>query len=216
MAGIPQSRNRKAWSEMIYLFRHAQSEANKGILYGTDMPLSPEGVQQAMEFRGKTNIKPMVAISSRKKRAVQTRNILFPNASHEETDIFDEINFGELEHMPVTPENGEELSGNPMLIKTKYNGDDIWERADRAIRTIEYLSCIDCDVAIVLHDTLYQAICWKLTGKHKKPYCLWGNGKEYLYRVGATEEDHLQQTFHLGNCECAEWESIKKQAEQYH
>lgn len=171
----------------IYLIRHAQSEANLHFIYGSDAPLSNEGMRQATVKSKELQITPDKVISGPKIRQIQTAQILFPRIYKRETDdVFDEINFGTLENSPITPEQNHMITENALVVKYEYGGDDIWIRARRAIDHILVLAesySIYEEIAIITSDTLVQAmICLLLYGK--KDGYIWSTQS------------------HIRNCEC--------------
>ena len=169
----------------VYLIRHAKSEANVRQLYGTDMPLSEEGLKQAKDTANILNINPDLVISGTKKRQMQTANILFPEKyKYDTTPVFDEIYFGDLENVAIGDE-ARDIIDNILLIQTMHNGDNVWERAENALRYIlntEYLQTVKTSV-ILTSDTLMEAMIIKLV--HGKVNDMIWAGK-----------------YHIDNCQC--------------
>ncbi len=134
-----------------------------------DLPLSKEGERQAKEAAKYIGIRPDVVMSSTKKRTIQTAEILFPELyQHVTLPVFDEIFFGDLESVASTEELRCEILKDPLCIRTKYHGDDIWERAQKAIEYLDHLEeeFPDQTVAIVTSDSLLQSIrCLQQHGK---------------------------------------------------
>ncbi len=170
----------------IYLIRHAQSEANLSGVYGSDAPLSSEGIRQAEEAHRTMNIRPNHVITGTNTRQIQTAQIMFPNVyKHQTSPIFDEIDFGDLESLPITQEQNKEITENTLSLKYEHGGDDIWKRAKRAV---EYMTDV-CGpmlypkIAIISGDTLIQAIVCLL---------LYGEKDNYIWSTKS----------HVRNCEC--------------
>lgn len=162
---------------IVYLIRHAKSEANITHVYGTDAPLSAEGIKQAEESikqaaegikqaeNASIDIDPDVVISGQKKRQMQTAKILFPDKYREETTpVFNEIYFGDLENTVIGNKAESDLVKDVSLNHIKHGGDDVWARAEQAIKFIENIQTKypDKTVAIVTSDTLTQAIITRL------------------------------------------------------
>lgn len=171
----------------IYLIRHAQSEANLCFIYGSDAPLSAEGIRQAKAAESEIkNIQPDIVLSGTKIRQIQTAEILFPTIYRHNTDpIFDEIRFGELENKPITPALNREITDNVLYLRDYYGGDDIWLRGNYAInRMIELCEIYPYPkIAIITSDTLIQAIICLL---------LYGKQNGYIW----TTQSHIR------NCDC--------------
>lgn len=145
----------------IYLIRHAKSEANINRLYGTDAPLSDIGVKQAEDAAKKLNIMPDIVISGTKIRQRTTASILFPDIyQNVAVHVFDEIYFGDLENANITDEINHGVIKDVLSIKTAYNGDDVWERAERAVKYIKNIGYLQPGkiIAIITSDTLMQTI----------------------------------------------------------
>lgn len=149
----------------VYLIRHAKSEANVDLVYGTDSPLSKNGEKQAKLGAKRLHIAPDIVLSGTKKCQIQTAQIMFPEKySYDSIKEFDEINFGYLEGKKISDEVREILIDNPLNIKRIYSGDNIWTRAKIAIEHIERLSRIhkDKSIAIITGKFLIQSIMCEL------------------------------------------------------
>lgn len=171
----------------FYLIRHAQSEANLSGRYGTDAPLSEEGIRQAaVAARSLRRIHPDIVLTGTKTRQIQTAQIIFSSVYNHETDpVFDEIYFGDLEGSPITQEQNQEVTNNPVTIPLEHNGDNIWKRAKKAVERLLSLAqqYPERKIAIITGDTLMQAIVC---------YILYGEKNGYIWSTEA----------HLRNCEC--------------
>ncbi len=145
----------------LYLIRHAKSEANVRHVYGTDTSLSEEGRTQAKKIAETIQIVPDIVISGSKKRQIQTAEILFPDVyKHDATSVFDEICFGELEGTPISDKIDSDVVKDILSIKTVYHGDNVWERAEAAIKYISKMGIEHPDktIAVISSDTLIQSV----------------------------------------------------------
>lgn len=90
----------------LHLIRHGLTSANREGLYigsGTDLPLSEEGRAQLAELRARFAYPAVdVVFSSPLSRAVETANLLFPDAAHKySVQDLRECAFGAYEGRPV-------------------------------------------------------------------------------------------------------------------
>ena len=161
---------------MIHIFRHLESQANEKKLYGTDLPLSEKDLD-----RLPSDIIPDILITSSKVRAIETARILFPKKKIDNVNkIFDEIYFGVLEGTHIEWDSYSEICEiRPESIFSKYNGDNIWERARKAL---EYIEMIDSDknICIISHGTLFRSICEYIRRENKPYIILDDNGEKFI------------------------------------
>ncbi len=90
----------------LHLIRHGLTQGNLDGLYvgsGTDLPLCDTGRAQLIDLTQRFEYPtPEVVFSSPLKRAVETSNILFPNAPHKySVDALREAGFGKFEGKPI-------------------------------------------------------------------------------------------------------------------
>ncbi len=180
----------------VYLIRHAKSEANITHVYGTDAPLSKEGIIQAKSAH--VDITPDICISGEKKRQIQTAAILFPEKYKGEiTAIFNEINFGDLENTEIGNKSNSDLIKDVSLNHITHGGDDVWVRAESAIKFILQIPkrYPDKSVAIVTSDTLIQSIVTRLV-YGKVNGIIW-SGQYYVpnctYVTFNCEDGHIKE-----------------------
>lgn len=165
----------------VYLMRHAKSEANVDLIYGTDSPISKNGERQAKVGAAELGVIPDIVISGRKKCQIQTAQIMFPDIyKYDEVKEFDEINFGVLEGKKIDDELRDELLNNPSYIKKVYSGDNVWTRAKEAIAYIEKLGRMYSDKTILIISSkamIQSIICELIDGEING---LAWTGKYYL------------------------------------
>ena len=127
----------------ILLIKAGQTEADKLNCFCMDSALSWEGrvdlkqlVERGREILDRTD----VVISSTQKSAIETAKIMFPyKYTGLESNRLDELNFGMLENEKRSLDVLDEISEEPLLLRKKYNGDNIWDRADTFLGFLENL-----------------------------------------------------------------------------
>ncbi len=125
----------------LFLIRHGLSEANEAKIYGLDSPLSVAGMEDIIKIDKKSFCKPDILVTGTQVRHIQTAQLLFPDINiNDKTEIFNEIDFGKLEGKKITKELKNEIIDNISIIRTKYNGDIVWDRAKEAVNFISNLS----------------------------------------------------------------------------
>lgn len=169
----------------VYFIRHGQSEANIMVRFGLDLPLSEKGIEQAIavQERFKDRDKEIgLVVCSDMKRAVETAFRAFPDRNTIVVDRrFREINFGKLEGACLYKETLLELQYKPELIFRKYKGDNIWDRANKALDALEqYVRVSEGDVVLVGHDTLFELMLqavgyYEIINGGEKPFVLWAD-----------------------------------------
>lgn len=167
----------------VYFVRHGQSEANVDSRFGLDLPLTEQGIEEAL-FAG-TYFKDHTVsnvVSSDMKRAVFSMFYMFPERNSFFIDRrFREIYFGRLEGVPVSSSIISELQRDPMRIREKYRGDDVWTRADKALAALRnYILLSSGDLAVVGHDTLFECMLelsgyYDLANGGTEPFLLWSD-----------------------------------------
>lgn len=150
---------------MIYLIRHAQSEANLKRIWGGNYPLTDKGIRDTQNLRKRLTIMPDIIVSSPLIRAQQTAKLLFPNKNIITDDVFKEINFGNHENEVMSEDECLKIyQTKPSVLHEFSQGDIIKERADKAIISLfDYLPM--GTIAVVCHDTLIRAIICRLKGE---------------------------------------------------
>lgn len=172
--------------QSVYFIRHGQSQANARSVFGLDLPLSEEGVEQA--YRLKEQFADIdrdigLVVSSIQRRAVDTALYMFPGRNVFLMDRrFREIDFGKLEGASIEDDVVREIQLNPRCIYTKYEGDDVWKRAKEALAALRnFVLLADKDVALVGHDTLFECMLdtagyYKAADSDMSPFVLWSSG----------------------------------------
>ena len=169
----------------VFFVRHGQSVANQSALFGLDQPLSDEGIGQALEAKIYFDcIRDDLGllVSSDMERAIGTAKRIFPDRNTLILDKrFREIHFGLLEGKPLTDEILKELQEDPLRIKTKYQGDDVWVRAKKAVQALQtYISLSVGDVVLIGHDTLFECMLqqvgyYDMANGGETPFLLWAD-----------------------------------------
>ena len=159
----------------VFLIRHGKSESNLANTFGEDPNLCEEGIRQSLS--AKFDFTPNIVISGALKRQIQTAENLFPDLyKHETYSLLNEMYFGSLEGTLITPEFDESIIEDVLTLKNKYGGDNMWERADKALEFIKELGIKykNKTVAIVTSDTLMQAMMCTLKYGHENGHIYTG------------------------------------------
>jgi broad specificity phosphatase PhoE len=161
---------------VIYLIRHGKTLYNqKGLFRGeANIPLVEEGFKDAEEIKKfLEEVKPSFIVSSDKKRATQTANILAKGTDIEPTDT-DQLrawNLGKFSGQPKNEENLKELEkyiNNPD--ESVPEGESLNEFKDRILPVLA--ECFEHAAKIgpgfvVAHSSVIHEVGTQLTGDHK-------------------------------------------------
>jgi broad specificity phosphatase PhoE len=161
---------------IIQLIRHAESEANKANLYGTDMSLTNKGILQSKNFKQDNTFKPQIVITSKKNRSIETANYIYGFNKIISMDLFNEIYFGKLEGTPIINFINNEIIKDPKLLKDKYCGDCIKFRAEKATEFIKTLPAQYNvkKISIISHGTLMENMLNIIVGNDIENH-FWNN-----------------------------------------
>ena len=174
-------------AKKVIFIRHAESLANEKHVFGLDLGLSEKGKEQAEALGKQYGRIPCEVIVSAMIRTCETGLIAFPNAYKIVDKRFNEINFGQLEGAEIEDSVVEEIQKDARIIKTKFGGDNVFLRAEKAAEAVkEYLEKSEGDVYIIIHDTLFECI-FHVLGLDKKyiknedHFMLWTKQRRLLH-----------------------------------
>ena len=146
---------------MIYLIRHAQSLANKQGVFGLNLPLSLEGINQAKDSIDEYSFID-IFYSSELIRAKQTAEIL-SSKKVEPLKEFNELYVGSIEGKLVKDYDDEYNKGNFKKFIVKYGGDNLSERLSSTTEKLYQLNELNKTIGIVTSDTLMRCLYLQLT-----------------------------------------------------
>ncbi len=139
----------------LILIRHGLSEANEAKIYGLDSPLSATGMEELSLIDKKELFKPDILITGTQIRQVQTAQLLFPDHTiSNQTPLFNEINYGILEKCKITDGLRNEIIKDVTVIHKKYDGDDVWRRAQDALTFINDMLYYKSKIIVIISSAM--------------------------------------------------------------
>ena len=149
----------------LYFVRHGRSEANEKRIWGGDTPLVELGREQARSLQGRLPEEPDKIVCSGLKRVKETAAIAYPQKYIEVNEAFNEVQVGSINMHPMTKETIAFYHEDTEAFQRKYDGEDLGERAEGALKEIvKYAKEYDT-VVIFLSNTLLRCIITLIEGK---------------------------------------------------
>jgi broad specificity phosphatase PhoE len=162
---------------ILYLIRHGRTELNQNNCFrgSVDVPLSSEGTkdsEEAAEFLKTLDAEPVFIVTSDKKRAVQTADILAKNfdAPVKESHYLRALNVGKFSGQPRSKENVTELQkyiDNPDTPIPQ--GESLSDFQSRVVPVLEECFGLACNNGlgfVVCHSSIIHEVGTQLFNDH--------------------------------------------------
>ena len=163
---------------VLYLVRHGRTPLNQNNCFrgSVDVSLSPQGIkdgEEASKFLQDLKIEPVFIITSDKKRATETADILAKDfdVPIKESHLLRALDVGKFSGKPRNKENVEELQGYVDSPEKKIpGGESLDEFKERVVPTLEECFQLACDNGVgivVCHSSIVHEVGTQLFGDHK-------------------------------------------------
>lgn len=151
-------------SKTIYLFRHPETEAPKGVCYGNSDVLPSANQLQAAVAKIKNTIngiEPDIIYSSPLSRCSMLANQLAKDSKVVTDELLREIDFGKWEMLPWSdvPDNEREAWGKDYISNKIHGGENFFDVQERVVQFWKKIVATDyTKIFIVAHAGLFRAL----------------------------------------------------------